>query len=92
MFAITSSQPISLHPVCELMFYFKAFDARLPEGNRVSLLQFMSPVSPVFHTAVTVSIAVKNLIESGNIHFIILNVNVGWQSTQTFLLLPPNAS
>ena len=40
---------------------------------------FMSPVSPVFHTEVTVSIGLKNEL-SENIHSIILDVYVGWQS------------
>ena len=34
----------------------------------------MSPVSPVFHTEVTVSIGLENLSQNGNIHSTILDV------------------
>ena len=34
----------------------------------------MSPVSPVFHTVVTVSIGIKKRTQSGNVHSIILDV------------------
>ena len=39
----------------------------------------MSPLSAVFHTEVTVSIGLKNLSQSGNIHSTILDVYVVWQ-------------
>ena len=42
----------------------------------------MSPVSLVFHTREAVSIGLKKQAQSGKIHSIILDVHVGWQSTQ----------
>ena len=36
----------------------------------------MSPVSPAFHTVVTVSIGLKKSIQNGNIHSTILDVHV----------------
>ena len=41
----------------------------------------MSPVSPVFHTEVRLSVGLKTCSE-WNIHSIILDVHVGWQSAK----------
>ena len=48
---------------------------------------WMSPVPPVFNTVVTVSIGLKNMLRVGNIHSIILDVYVEWQSAQNFPFL-----
>ena len=44
----------------------------------------MSPVSPVFHTVVTVSIGLKKWSQIRNIHSAILDVYGGWQIAQIF--------